>query len=113
MFTIIFVVNTFGQNSRSFPLKKLFWTNLEKPNYLDSLQNLGYLKYKERGVVQNMTFFVKHKSVDQYESRLDFYQYDIKWNSRAKKKFKYINNKREYYYLNFAAAIYEGQVILK
>ncbi|HEX8278674.1 MAG TPA: hypothetical protein VF540_08255 [Segetibacter sp.] len=117
--TILIILSSstlFGQSSNTFPRKRLYWTNLQRPNYLDSLKQLGFLRYKNKGVVYNKAFYRTINDPDSvytFKTTLDFYEYRIHWRRKGKKRFIKSETKSDYYYLGFAAAIFDGVVLLQ
>jgi hypothetical protein len=105
-----------AQSSKTYPSKALFWTNVQKPACLDSLQDLRLLRYKARKVVYNKAFYRTISELDStytFKTSLDFYEYMLKWTRKGKKQFVSKKKETKYYYFGNAAAIHVGEVRLK
>lgn len=119
VFLVLLTINLnsgLAQSSKTFPSKSLFWTNLQKPAYLDSLQDLGLLHYKARKVVYNKTFYrtiSEQDSAYTFKTSLDFYEYRLCWTRKGKRQFVSKTKETKYYYFGNAAAIFVGEVRLK
>jgi len=106
---LIFNLTSFGQTENYFPGKKLYWTNLQTPKFLDSLKSLKLLTYKNNGVVFNKTFYREISEGDtlkKFKTTLDFYEYKIRWKHRGRKRFSEKEKGTFYFYYGHAAAIY-------